>query len=99
MATASGQIELPQVLTEMEIRGGFDLESLIGSACLLNVVHVVRDGATFANVSNIMRLPRGMKAIRSRDYVRDKDRQEQNGSSSVAEEAPPEMDEDDEPEN
>lgn len=99
MATASGQIELPQVLTETEIRGGFDLESLIGSACLLNVVHVARDGATFANVSSIMRLPKGMNALQPRDYVRVKDRQEQNGSSSMAEEAPPEMDEDDEPEN
>ena len=88
-----------RALTETEIRDGFDLESLIGSACLLNVVHVARDGATFANVSSIMRLPRGMKALRARDYVRVKDRQEQNGSSSVAEEAPPEMDEDDEPEN
>jgi len=46
-----------------------------------------------------MRLPRRMKALRARDYVRDKDRQEQNGSSSVADEAPLEMDEDDEPEN
>ena len=88
-----------RALTETEIRDGFDLESLIGSACLLNVVHVARDGATFANVSSIMRLPRGTKALRARDYVRVKDRQEQNGSSSVAEEAPPEMDEDDEPEN
>jgi hypothetical protein len=88
-----------RALTETEIRDGFDLESLIGSACSLNVVHVARDGATFANVSSIMRLPKGMKALRARDYVRDKDRQEQNGSSSVADEAPPEMYEDDEPEN
>jgi len=38
-----------------------------------------------------------MKALRPRDYVRLKDRQEQNGSSSVAEEMPPDLD--DEPEN
>jgi hypothetical protein len=88
-----------RVLTETEIRDGFDLESLIGSACLLNVVHVARDGTTFANVSSIMRLPRGMKALRARDYVRVKDREEQNDLLFVAEEKPPEMYEDDEPEN
>jgi hypothetical protein len=69
-----------RAFTETELRG-FDLETLIGAACLLNVVHVARDGATFANVSSIMRLPKGMKALQPRDYVRVKDRQEQNGPS------------------
>jgi hypothetical protein len=71
-------------LTEAELRG-FDLEGQIGSPGLLNVVHASRDGSTFANVSSIICLPKGMKALQPRDYVRVKDRQEQNGSSSAEE--------------
>src|SRR5215472_2508299 len=41
---------LGRKLTEAELRW-FDLEDLISSACLLNVVHAARDGSTFANVS------------------------------------------------
>ena len=54
---------------------GFDVESVISVACLLNVIHAAGSkGGTFANVSSIMRLPKGMNAISVRDYVRVKDR-------------------------
>ncbi len=54
---------------------GFDLETLIGVPCLLNIVHAQgRKGGTFANVGAIMKLPRNMTAPATRDYVRVKDR-------------------------
>ena len=53
----------------------FDLESLIGVGCLLNVIHNDSlSGSTYANVVGIMRLPRTMAAPQVRDYVRVKDR-------------------------
>jgi hypothetical protein len=57
---------------------GFDVETLIGVPCLLNVQHVERNGATYANVVSLMRLPKGMAAIQARDYVRVKDRTDQH---------------------
>jgi len=82
---------LGRALTEAEL-GGFDLEELLGWACLLNIVHVVRHGHQFANVSSIMCLPKGMEPLQPRDYVRVTDRQEQNGSSKPAEDMPPDLD-------
>lgn len=41
---------------------GFDLDSVMGSACLLNVVHVESNGNTYANVQNASPLPKGMTA-------------------------------------
>jgi hypothetical protein len=55
--------------TDEELQG-FDLESLIGIPCLLNVVQERRDGTTYANVSNVMRLPKGMTAPAVHGYVR-----------------------------
>lgn len=54
---------------------GFDLDSLIGAPCLLNVVHAQgRKGGTFANVGAIMKLPKGMQPPSAQGYVRVKDR-------------------------
>jgi hypothetical protein len=39
---------------------GFDLEKLLGRGAIVTVVHEVRDGKTWANVSNVSALPRGM---------------------------------------
>jgi hypothetical protein len=41
--------------------GGFDVDRLIGANCMLSVVHTVKEGRTFANVSALMPLPKGMK--------------------------------------
>jgi hypothetical protein len=40
----------------------FDLEKLLGEACLLNVVHTERDGNTYANIAGASPLPKGMDA-------------------------------------
>jgi hypothetical protein len=53
---------------------GFDLEEMIDCACLLSIVHNDRDGATWANVEAVMRLPRGMAVPEPDGYVRKKDR-------------------------
>lgn len=41
---------------------GFDLEGLLGRGAIVTVVHEVRDGKTWANVSQVGPLPRGMAA-------------------------------------
>lgn len=42
--------------------GGFDVSKLIGVPCLIGVVHAHKDGKTYANISSIVKLPKGMKA-------------------------------------
>ncbi len=53
---------------------GFDLEQVIGAPCLLNVEHTERAGSTYANVTSLMRLPKGMPVVTPSDYIRKKDR-------------------------
>lgn len=53
---------------------GFDLEILLGKACLLNLIHATTERGTYANVAGIMRLPKDMEAPVQRDYVRVCDR-------------------------
>jgi hypothetical protein len=40
----------------------FDLEQLLGDACLLNVVHVEKESGTYANIQTATPLPKGMDA-------------------------------------
>lgn len=40
----------------------FDLRNIVGTTCLLNVVHKEKNGRTFADVGAIMKMPRGMDA-------------------------------------
>jgi hypothetical protein len=40
--------------------GKFDIFRLIGIPCMLGVVHTERNGKTYANITSIMRLPKGM---------------------------------------
>lgn len=61
---------------------GFDVETIINVPCLLNVIHTVKDGSTYANVSSIMRLPKSMQAITARDYVRVVDREPQDQATA-----------------
>jgi hypothetical protein len=61
----------PFTNTELQ---AFDLENLLSVPCLLNVIHQQRDGATYANVASVMRLPKDMRAPTPRDYVRVCDR-------------------------
>ena len=54
---------------------GFELETVIGAPCMLSIVHNVgRKGGTFANVSGVMKLPKGMTQLAPEGYVRVKDR-------------------------
>jgi hypothetical protein len=62
-----------RAFTDKELEA-FDLESLLSAACLINVIHDSRNGSTFANVASVMRLPKGMTAPVSRDYIRVCDR-------------------------
>lgn len=41
----------------------FDVSKLIGAPCLLQIVHNLSNGKTYANMSSIMKLPKGMEPI------------------------------------
>jgi hypothetical protein len=64
-----------KAFTEAEIEG-FDVEKLIGSNCLLNVVHKQGSkGGTFANVVSVTPVMRNMTPLKvTADYVRVADR-------------------------
>ena len=54
---------------------GFDLEALIGVPCMLSVVQQAQNGTIYANVTAIMRLPKGVAPIDvDPSYVRVQDR-------------------------
>ena len=53
---------------------GFDVESVIGANCLLNIQHNEVGDKTYANVVSIMPLVKGMPKITASDYVRKQDR-------------------------
>ena len=42
---------------------GFDLELLVGQSCMLNVIHNTSNGKTYANVSSISKLPKGLPSF------------------------------------
>lgn len=63
-----------RAFTEEELEG-FDLENLLGAPAMLSVVHNAQGGNVYANVSAIMKLPRGMNPLTvAKDYVRVVDR-------------------------
>lgn len=46
------------------VKTGFDLEDLVGKACMLNIVHNnAPNNKTYANVKDIAKLPKGLKAF------------------------------------
>ena len=53
-----------QAFTDAEFgpEGTFDIKNLLGKACLLGLVHQVKEGKTYANIASIMKLPKGQKA-------------------------------------
>lgn len=53
----------------------FDVETMIGRSCLVTVTHNTTQKGTFANVTGVTPLVRGMEAMRPRDYVRKVDRE------------------------
>lgn len=64
--------------TDEELQG-FDVETVIGAPCLLNVQQVLKDGETYSNVTTLMKLPKGMNTLKVRDYVRVCDREPTQG--------------------
>lgn len=79
-----------RAFTEAEL-AQFDLETLIGANCLLNVIHRQGSkGGTFANVASVAPLIKGMAKIAPRDYQREKDRTD----TPTPDEAPPPQDDD-----
>ena len=59
-ATLRGDLEAwrGKAFTEAEL-AGFDLEAIAGASCMLGIVHETgMDGKTYANISNILALPR-----------------------------------------
>ena len=70
--------------------GGFDLEVLIGINCQINVAHETKNGETYANVTAVVPLGRGMQKLTlDGSYVRVKDRNENGGPDE-----PPPFDDD-----
>lgn len=39
----------------------FNLRNILGTSCLINVVHKQSNGKTYANIQSVMALPKGMK--------------------------------------
>ena len=63
-----------RAFTALEL-AGFDLETIIGSGCMVTIVHNRGSrGGVFANVEVVTKLPKGMVAPKSRGYIRVKDR-------------------------
>lgn len=58
---------------------GFDVETVLGVPCMLNIIKQEKGADTYANVTAIMRLPKGMEAPSQRDYVRVCDRKPAEG--------------------
>lgn len=85
-----------QAFTDAEQKQ-FDIETVIGKGCLLNVVHADSGGNTYANVAGVMALPKNMHAPAVRDYVRFVDREPDHLTAPADDHEPPPFDPTDEP--
>lgn len=47
--------------TDAELKA-FDLTNIVGTSCLIGIAHNTKDGKTYANISSILKLPKGTKA-------------------------------------
>jgi hypothetical protein len=63
-------------------RDGFDLEKLIGANCQVQTVHNIKDDDIFVNVQAVVPYPKGVVALRVEDYVREIDRNGNDGGGS-----------------
>lgn len=56
--------------TDHEIEKGFDVETLVGVPCALNIVHRVAGENKYANVATVMRLMKGVPPLKpTTDYL------------------------------
>jgi hypothetical protein len=67
---------------------GFDVESIIGANCLLNVTHNTVADKTYANVASVNPLMKGMPTLNAKDYVRKVDREPQSQQHPAHEHEP-----------
>lgn len=70
---------------------GFDVESMLGANCLINITHNTVGDKTYANVASVNPLMKGMPAISARDYVRKVERTPDQASQVHASERHDEM--------
>ena len=76
--------------TDEELKG-FDLEKLLGANAQVQVVQdISEDGSIYANVQAVVPAPKNVAKLHPQDYVRVKDRPQQQGNGPV-----PRKDEDD----
>ncbi len=61
--------------TEAEL-AGFDVETVIGVNCLISVQQKTVADRTYANVTAVMALPKGMPKLAAENYIRERDRTE-----------------------
>lgn len=67
---------------------GFDVENVVSVGCMLNIVHAPNPngGSPYANVTAVMKMPKGMGAPSIRDYVRVQDRPAEEVATSQSHE-------------
>lgn len=66
--------------SEDELDGGFDFERMVGAPAFIQVGHFDWQGATYAGIDSIMRLPQGQEAPAiPAEYTRLKDRDDWEG--------------------
>ena len=77
---------------------GFDVETMIGRNCLLNVMHNEVSDKTYANVVAVNPPMKGMPTLKARDYVRKIERETDGGAQAPSRddehEQPPIVDDD-----
>jgi hypothetical protein len=47
--------------------GGFDVKRLLGAPCLLSILHTEKAGKTYANITGVMKMPKGMPVSSQRN--------------------------------
>jgi hypothetical protein len=69
---------------------GFDIEKILGAPCQVLVQHTEKDGSVYANVTAVMKAASGQKVVPSGQYVRvrDRDQQQVPAESNAAAEDP-----------
>lgn len=69
---------------------GFDVEAVVGKSCILGVAQVEKGGTTYANISSIAPLMKGMQAMPVPvDYVRKADRPDAPAAAAPHDDEPP----------
>ena len=57
-----------RTFTEQELQG-FDLKNLLGVNCMLQVIHASKDGKTYANISSVLPLYKGIPSSKPQSDI------------------------------